>query len=97
MINDVLSALRTHADDFRRQGVTHMAVFGSVARRAHGAHSDVDIVVDFDPGAHVSLFDLMDLEERAAGILGAPVDLMTRKSLKPRIRERLEREAINVF
>jgi predicted nucleotidyltransferase len=58
------------------------AVFGSVARGEARPGSDVDLLVDFEPGAslldHVGLFQ--DLEE----LLGVGVDVVTRRALKPR-------------
>ncbi len=96
-IDTAVTLLRTHAETFRMLGVVRMDVFGSVARGEATEGSDVDLIVDLDPDARVSLFDLMDMEERSAAILGVPVDLMTRKSLKPRIAKAVAREAVNVF
>lgn len=76
----------------RRHGATNVRVFGSVSRGEARADSDVDFLVDLDEGR--SLLDLggllMDLQE----LLGCPVDVVTEKSLRPRIRERVLREAM---
>ncbi len=78
----------------RRHGATNVRVFGSVSRGDARADSDVDFLVDLDEGR--SLFDLggllMDLQE----FLGCPVDVVTEKGLRPRIRERVLREAVSL-
>lgn len=75
----------------KRYGVTEMRVFGSVARGEDTPYSDVDFLVEMEPGR--SLFDLggllMDLEK----LLGCEVDLLTEKSLHWYIRERVLSEA----
>jgi predicted nucleotidyltransferase len=64
------------------------------ARGEADALSDIDILVDLEPGR--SLLDLggllMDLQE----LLGCPVDVVTEKGLRPRIRERVLREAVSL-
>ncbi len=76
----------------RRHGANNVRVFGSVSRGDERADSDVDFLVDLDEGR--SLLDLggllMDLQE----FLGCPVDVVTEKGLRPRIRERVLREAV---
>lgn len=76
----------------QRHGATNVRVFGSVSRGEAHASSDIDFLVDLDEGR--SLFDLggllMDLQE----FLGCPVDVVTEKGLRPRIRERVLREAM---
>ena len=76
----------------RRHGAINVRVFGSVSRGVSRPDSDVDFLVDLDEGR--SLFDLggllMDLQE----FLGCPVDVVTEKGLRPRIHERVLREAM---
>lgn len=76
----------------RRHGASNVRVFGSVSRGDSCADSDVDFLVDLSEGR--SLLDLggllMDLQE----CLGRPVDVVTEKGLRPRIRERVLREAV---
>ncbi len=75
----------------RRYGASNIRVFGSIARGDGDQNSDVDFLVDMDQGR--SLLDLggllMDLQQ----LLGRPVDVVTEKGLRPRIRERVLREA----
>ena len=73
-------------------GARNLRVFGSVARGEAGPGSDLDLLVDLEPGR--SLFDLggllMDLQE----LLGCRVDVVTESGLRERIRERVLREAV---
>lgn len=78
----------------RRRGAFNVRVFGSVARGEATSGSDVDFLVDLEPGR--SLLDLggllMDLEE----VVGSPVDVVTEKGLRPRLRQRVLSEAITL-
>ena len=69
----------------------NVRVFGSVARHDADSASDIDLLVDMEPER--SLLDLggllMDLQE----LLGCPVDVVTEKGLRGRIRERVLKEA----
>lgn len=67
-------------------------VFGSVARGEATEASDVDLLVNTGPGC--SLFDLGGLLEDLQDLLGCRVDVVTDDGLKPRLRERVLREAI---
>ncbi|MEO7069545.1 MAG: helix-turn-helix domain-containing protein [Nostocoides sp.] len=73
-------------------GASNLRVFGSVARGEDGPGSDVDLLVDLAPGT--GLVALAALERELAAILGVHVDLAPSDSLKPRVRDRAEREAI---
>src|SRR5215213_2835811 len=75
-------------------GVKSLAVFGSVARDAATAASDVDLLVEFDrPVGYFGLFALQDYLEN---LLGCSVDLGTPDSLKPYIKERIMGEIVHV-
>ena len=52
-----------------------IAVFGSVARGATGPNSDIDFLVEFEPGS--SLFDLIHLEDALQALLGTSVDVVS--------------------
>jgi len=75
-----------------KHGARNLRVFGSVARGEADESSDIDFLVEMEPGRN--LLDmgglLMDLRE----FLGREVDVATVRSLKPRIRERVLREAV---
>ena len=75
-----------------RHGAHNVRVFGSVARGDARPDSDVDILVDMEPGR--SLFDLGGLLSDLQALLGVDVDVVTEKGLRPRIRAEVLREAV---
>ncbi|MFN3706301.1 MAG: nucleotidyltransferase family protein [Thermoflexales bacterium] len=74
-----------------KHGARNVRVFGSVARGEADEQSDIDFLVEMNPGR--SLFDLGGLQYELEHLLGCPVDVVTERGLKPRIRERVIREA----
>jgi uncharacterized protein len=77
-----------------RHGASNVRVFGSVARGEADAGSDVDFLVDFEPGR--SLLDLAGLLIDLEDLLGHRVDVVTEPGLKARIRQRVLAEAVPV-
>lgn len=69
-----------------------MRVFGLQARREADARSDIDFLVEMEPGR--SLFDLGCLQYDLDRLLGRPLDVVTERGLKTRIRDRVIREAV---
>ena len=77
-----------------RYGVDRLALFGSTARDAARAESDIDIHVSFDgPATSERYFGVQFFLE---DLLGRPVDLVTDKALRPELRPFIEREAVHV-
>lgn len=73
-------------------GATNVRVFGSVARGEADERSDVDLLVDMGSGR--SLLDLGGFLEDLQDLLRLPVDVVTERGLKARIRDRVLREAV---
>jgi uncharacterized protein len=94
--DEALHRLRRSQADLTRLGVEHLYLFGSVARDEASDRSDVDLFFDHERG-RLGLFELMDVKERAAAILGCEADVITRASLHPALRERIEKSAVQVF
>ena len=77
-----------------RYGVTRLALFGSTARDAARADSDIDILVAFDgPATSARYFGVQFYLE---DLFGSPVDLVTEKALRPELRPFIEKEAVHV-
>lgn len=74
-----------------KHGARNIRVFGSVARGEARPDSDVDFLVDMEPGR--TLLDLGGLLMELRDLLGLDVDVVTEQGLKPRIRERVLKEA----
>jgi hypothetical protein len=92
----VIEMLRAHETDLHQIGIARLYLFGSVARRVAGPDSDVDLFFDTD-NPRFSLIELVDVQERVSDILGTETDVMTRASLHPMLRPRIEAEALRVF
>jgi hypothetical protein len=75
-----------------KRGAKNIRVFGSVARGDASPDSDIDFLVDLEPGR--SLFDLGGLLMDLQDLLGRPVDVVTENGLKDRIRDRVLSEAV---
>ncbi len=75
-----------------KYGASNVRVFGSVARGEADAESDIDLLVDMEPGR--TLFDLSELLTDLQHLLGHDVDIVTEKGLHDRIRERVLKEAV---
>lgn len=65
-----------------RYPVARADFFGSVARGTTGPGSDVDVLVEFSPGAEVGLFEMGALREELAEALGCPVDVVSRRAVE---------------
>ena len=79
-----------------RYGVAEIGIFGSYVRGEQRADSDLDILIELERPARISLIDLVELELYLSDLLGIKVDLAIKKNLKPRIGERILQEAITL-
>ena len=77
-----------------KYGARRVRVFGSAARGEADAQSDLDFLVELEAGR--SLLDLGGLQFELESLFGRPVDVVTERGLKARIRDRVLREAVPV-
>jgi uncharacterized protein len=75
-----------------RHGASHLRVFGSVARQAADNASDLDLLVDLEPGR--TLLDLVALERDLTALFGCGVNVGTR--LRPSLHRRIEHEVVEL-
>lgn len=94
---DALATLRRYEADLRARGIRHAAVFGSVARGDNRPDSDLDIIIDIEPDAHVTVFDYVGLKEYIASLFDGPVDVVSRDGLKPHVRPVAMANAVYAF
>lgn len=66
----------------KRNHIRKFSLFGSVLRDDFRQESDIDVLVEFDPDAKISLFDWIHMEEDLASLLGRKVDLIEASSLR---------------
>lgn len=95
--DEIIALLRANRPLFDRFGVAAAALFGSVVRDEAKPHSDVDLMVEFLPGQPGGLFRYVELKHALEGVLGRPVDLITRGNIKPRLKSRILAECMPVF
>jgi uncharacterized protein len=91
-----IAKLKQHEAELKRLGVERLYLFGSTARDAAKGESDVDLFFDHERGA-LGLFQLMDLKEFAARVLGCKTEIRTRASLHPVLQQRIEASVLRVF
>ncbi len=91
-----IARLRASEAELKQLGVEHLYLFGSTARDTAREDSDVDLFFDY-PRGRFGLFELMEVKERASGILGRKADIMTRDSLHRMLRPAIEAAAVQVF
>jgi len=94
--DEAISRLKQYEADLKRLGVEHLYMFGSTVRGEAKDVSDVDLFFDYQRGK-LGLFELMDVKEYAANILGHKTDIMTRDSLHKTLRQQIEETATRVF
>lgn len=96
-LNSVLEALRAHESELRQLGVSHAAVFGSVARHEASNDSDIDVLVDLDPERPMGVFEYSRLKIYIDEILDGAGDVVNRRTLKPMLRDSILRDAVHAF
>ena len=96
-LSDVLQTLRTHESELRQFGVSHAAVFGSVARGEATAGSDIGVLIDLDEDRPMGIFAYARLKLYINEILGGAGDVVNRRNLKPLLRDNILRDAIHAF
>jgi predicted nucleotidyltransferase len=94
---EATTKLQAHADAIKALGATSLYLFGSAARDEARPDSDLDVFVEYDPNKKFSLMDLVGIKQFLEDELGIPVDVMTRDSLHPMIRQDIEKSAVRVF
>ena len=75
-----------------RYGIAELEVFGSSARGEAGPGSDIDILYTVRPGRRLG-WEIVDLADELSGLLGRPVDLVSRRALQPLLRRAVLAEA----
>jgi predicted nucleotidyltransferase len=72
----------------RKWRIRELSLFGSVLRDDFRPGSDVDVLVTFEPDAHWSLFDFIDLQDELAGLLQRRVDVVSERGLRNPFRRK---------
>ena len=84
------------AEFCRRHRIRRLALFGSILREDFGPESDVDVLVEFEPGATPG-FAFFGMQDELSAILGRKVDLNTPQCLSKYFRDEVLREAQKLY
>ncbi|MBI5120702.1 MAG: nucleotidyltransferase domain-containing protein [Rhodospirillales bacterium] len=92
-----IAALRSREQALKNLGVRSLYLFGSTLRNEANSKSDLDLFIDHDEGGDFSLFDLLEIKYFLEDGIHVPVDIMTRRSLHPVLKDEIIAEAERVF
>ena len=93
----IIARLRASEAELRARGVAHAAVFGSRARGDNRPESDIDIMIEIEPGAVDDMYAYAGLKLYIAGLFDGPVDVVDRAGLKPYVRPAATADAFYAF
>ena len=93
----ITALLNKNRDSLKDFHVKTLYLFGSVVRGEEKELSDVDLLVEFDLGAHIGLFEFARLQRMLSAMLGCKVDLVTPDGLHKSLRGRIMKEAVHAI
>lgn len=93
----IIDRLRQNTDAIRGMGAVSLYLFGSVASDQARPDSDVDLFIDYDPARRFSLVDLVGIKQFLEEQMATEIDITTRDSLHPLLKDDIERSATRVF
>ena len=85
--NDIIKVAANH-------GARNLRVFGSVARDETTPASDLDLLINLDPGR--TLLDLIAVKQDLEDLLGCAVDVVTEDAVSPHIRDQVLKDAVSL-
>jgi predicted nucleotidyltransferase len=95
--DDVIARLKEAEPALRARGIRRAAVFGSIARGDDRPDSDIDILVEFEPGAEGTIYEYVRLKEFISSLFSGPVDVIDRDALKPHLHAPAARDTFYAF
>jgi len=96
-LEEVKETLARHKEELRKRfKVKEIGIFGSYVKGERKEGSDLDILVEFEEDAKLSLLDVAGLEIELSDLLGVKVDLVEKRDLKPYVGQRILKEVIYV-
>ena len=95
--HDAITALKQQTEAVKALGATALYLFGSTVRDDATTSSDLDHFIDYDLARRFSLVELVGIKQLLERRLGVPVDVTTRDSLDPLLRDRIEVAAERIF
>jgi uncharacterized protein len=97
VLTDPIEALRRLEPKIRAQGISSLAMFGSRARGDHRPDSDIDLLIEIEPGRKFSAFDWVGLIQDLTEDLGVEANVFFKRSLDPEFRDEIAKDLKHVF
>jgi predicted nucleotidyltransferase len=89
------SQISTILETIKKVNPTYVAVFGSYARSEQTASSDLDLLFDYE--GNINLLDIIGVEQDLSESLGIKVDLISRRSLNPHLKDYIQNDLVELF
>jgi hypothetical protein len=81
----------------RRYSIRRLSLFGSVLRDDFSEESDVDVLVEFEPGTKVTFFSLARVEDALSTLFARRADVHVPRTLSPHLRDRVLSQARDLY
>ena len=94
---EIMTRLAARTAAIRAKGATALFIYGSRVRGDNNPGSDLDVFVEYDATKKFSLLDLVAVKHAIEDEIGIEVDITTRDSLHPLLKEEIEGHALRVF
>ena len=95
--DQALSILRAHRAELNALGVCRAAVFGSVSRGEPLPDSDLDIMIEMEESARLTVFDYVGIRDKVAALFPVPTDVVDASAMKSSIARSAARDAVYAF
>lgn len=95
-IEQIKEVLRDEKVNLSNLGIQEIGIFGSYVRGEAGPDSDIDILIDISPDSMLTLFTLIEMEQRLSERLNNKIDIVIKSDLKPYIGDRILSEVVYV-
>jgi uncharacterized protein len=95
--DEIVMTIRKNAEAIKAEGVTKLAIFGSRVRGDNRPDSDIDILVEVAPDVSFSLLNLIGVQHIIGDATGLQAQATMRRSIPPRVAERIADDIFEVF
>jgi len=96
-LQQAIESLRSNEQELRRLGALHVSIFGSLARNESRTGSDIDVLVEIDQSKQLGIFEYSRLKLYINELLDGVADVSNDSTLKPLLRQNIERDQVRAF